>query len=57
MNKHLLKLIVFAFYLFFQTVFENNLLNFYFLCVGVRVSDPLELELKTVLGCHMGARN
>ena len=27
------------------------------MCVSVRVSDPLELELKTVLSCHVGAEN
>ena len=28
-----------------------------FMHVCVRVSDPLELELQTVVSCHVGARN
>jgi hypothetical protein len=35
----------------------KKLFNFYCMCIGVRLSDPLELELQTVLSCHMGAGN
>ena len=27
----------------------------YFMSIGVKVSDPLELELQTVVICHVGA--
>lgn len=29
----------------------------YFTFIGVKVSDPLELELETVVICHVGAGN
>ncbi|KAL6066808.1 hypothetical protein STEG23_038121 [Scotinomys teguina] len=31
--------------------FKNNF-KLYFMCIGVKVSDPLELELETVVNCH-----
>ena len=32
-------------------------LTFYFKCIDVKVSDPLELELEAVVSCHMDAGN
>jgi hypothetical protein len=29
----------------------------YLMCIGVRVSDPIELELQAVKCCHVGAGN
>ncbi|CAO2579474.1 hypothetical protein LEMLEM_LOCUS1012 [Lemmus lemmus] len=27
------------------------------MCIGVKVSDPLKLDLQTVVSCHVGAGN
>jgi hypothetical protein len=42
-------------FLSFVLLFFHDL--FHFMCIGVSVSDPLELELQTVVSCHMGAGN
>lgn len=39
----------------FFVLFKNNLFNFMFF--GVKVSDPQELELQTIVSCHVGAGN
>lgn len=41
--------------LFCSFVHFNNLFNFVY--IGRRGSDPLELELQTVVNCHVGAGN
>lgn len=33
------------------------LIFFYFMCIGMRVSDPLELQLQTVVNWHVGTGN
>ena len=44
-------------FFFLIKLFKNFLLNFIFMCIDVRMSGPLELELQTVLSCHVGAGN
>ena len=57
-----------CFKLFFANIPEHT--NYYYfkslfhvhwrsacMCVYVRMSEPLELELQTVVGCHVGAEN
>ena len=40
---------------FFKIFFIIYLTLFY--VIGVKVSDPLELELQTAVSCHVGAGN
>jgi hypothetical protein len=47
-------------FMFKTIIFQNDLFVYWYfasLYVYVRVSDPLELELQTVVGCHVGAGN
>jgi hypothetical protein len=52
---------VLIFLIILSCIFKRNLFIFYFLCIGVfaclyicvRESDPLELELQTVVSCYV----
>ena len=39
-------------YLFFKKIYDSFIL--YFMCIGVKVSSPLELDFQTVVSCHVG---
>ncbi|XP_050007022.1 COMM domain-containing protein 7 [Alexandromys fortis] len=41
----------------FFYIYIYFLLFIYFMCTGVKVSDPLELDLQRVVSCHVGAGN
>ena len=44
-------------FFFFNLFLSCMHLYFSYMCICVRVSDPMELELQTGVSCHVGAGN
>ena len=53
-SKYIQKDWMSSFYLF---LFFMIYLTFYFMCIGVKVSNLLELDFQTVVSCHVRAGN